>query len=409
MTLDPVHVDGIADLASQIDSTVEDDDHDDFAERVWTEFLDPLTVGGRTVLEPVDGQFRRRVEIESIALSDAPFPTTHGLDAGTLNPTTYRNGAVVDVAHAAIAAEPSDHHLHRSRSIVGAIHKHDERLTLDSTWDRFDEEYCRRLWIRAPPVDRFAEAVVHTLALYRAESAHAVAHLEDVEDLLLLDGPIYPKELLRWEDRHQELRDRLVSDPLPREIVTTYLDLVTKCQERGVPLAGFVKNPSSNRVTRAVREAGHPAPWFNDAGFFRLILDPTGATDRPRGELAYTNWFHSRAGTDRTFTGNGGLLDLDIPDGAGVTFMVIFDPRDGIVYRAEAPSWVTIAPETRDRLTRALLRDVAGERGPPRAIQKADRLARIGRGERRSLRDVFAQRWGSDVDRTYDDRRWGIR
>lgn len=407
MTLDPVHVDGIADLASQIDSTVEDDEHDAFAERVWNDFLAPLTVDGRTIIEPVEEQVRHRVDIESIALTDPPFPTSHGLDAGTLNPTTYRNGAVVDVAHAVMASEPSDHELHRSRSIVGAIHRHDERMALTEEWDYFDAEYCRRLWVRAPPVRRFAEAVVHTLSLYRAESAHARAYLDDVEDILLLDGPIYPKELLRWEDQHQELRERLITDPLPREILNTYLDLTTSCQSRGIPLVGFVKNPSSNRITRAIRDAGLPAPWFNDGALFRLVLDLTDTTERPQDQLAYTNWFHSQAGSDRTFGGDGGLLDLEIPDGASVTFMILFDPRDGLVYRAEAPAWVTTDPSMRERVTQLLLREVAAERGPPRAIQKADRLARISRGERRSLRDVFAKRWDSDIDRTYDDRRWG--
>ncbi len=406
MTLDPVHVDGIAALASQLERTVADDDHDRLAERVWESFLDPLRADDEVVLEPVDERERHRVDIEAVALIDPPFASSHGLDAGTLNPTTYRNGAVVDVAHAAIAREPSDHELHRSRSIVGAVHMGQEQGIGDEEWSRFDDGYCRQKWIPAPPVDRFAEAVTHSLALYSAESSHAQAHLAEVDDLLMLDGPIYPKELLRWQDRHRELRDRLVSEPLPGEIVTNYLELVENSRDVDMPVIGFVKNPASNRLTRTLRRSGLPAPWRNDAGLFRRILAP--AADPESGTLAYTNWFHSRAGTDGSFTADGGILELDVPSGAGVTFMTILDPRDGAIYRVEAPAWVTADAERRDRVTGMVLRGVAAERGPPRAIAKADGLARIGRGERRSLRDVIASRWDTEVDRTYDDRRWGL-
>ncbi len=406
MTLDPVHVDGIASLAGQLDSTADDDEHDRLADRVWAEFLDPLQADGSVVLEPIDALHRRRVEIEAIALLDPPYPTSHGLDAGTLNPTTYRNGAVVDLAHAAMAREPSDHDLHRARSIVAANHFSNGAQTA-TDWETFDEEYCRQRWIAAPRVDRFAEAVVHSLALYRAESAHALEYFSEVEDLLLLDGPIYPKDLLRWQDRHRELRDRLVSERLPREIVTAYLDLVERARTADRPVVGFVKNPSSNRLTRTLRTAGLPAPWFNDSALFRRILAPDAGREGSAESLRYTNWFHSRAGTDGTFATDGGILDLDVPAGAGVTFMAVLDPRDGTVYRVEAPAGVTEDADRRERITTMVLRGVSAERGPPRAIAKADALARIGRAERRSLREVVADRWDTEVDRTYDDRRWG--
>lgn len=412
MTLDPVHVDEIAALARLIERDVDDDEHDDFAERVWTEFLDPLRHDGRVVLEPVEEQTRRRARIDEIALSPSPFPTRHGIDAGTINPTTFHNGAVIDVAHAAMAREPSDHELHRRRSIVGTIHLNDRTVAVPDEWVEFDDGYGRRKWLQAPRVRRFAEGVVHTLSLYHAESEHATSHLDQVDDVLILDGPIYPKEILRWEDRHRELRDRLVSDVLPGEVVQSYVDLIATALERQVPLLGFVKNPSSNRLTRAIRDAGKPAPWFNDAAFFRHVLDPTGAVDRPQDHLACTNWFVSRAGTDRAFAESGGRsIDLSFDAPAWrfeVTFMAVYDPRDGIVYRAEAPHGVTADPDARERLTRLLLREIAAERGPPRAVRKADRLARIGRGEKRSLRRAIESEWDTTVDRTYDDLRWGI-
>lgn len=411
MTLDPVHVDEIAALARSIEPDVSDEEHDDLAEQVWADWLDPLRQEGRVVLEPIDGQFRRRAAIDEIGLIESPYPTRHGLDAGTMNPTTFRNGAVIDVAHAAMAREPSDQTLHRKRSIVGTMIQGGAATVVPDHWVSFDADHSRRKWLDVPAVDRFAEGVVHTLALYHAESDHALTHLDAVEDILLLDGPIYPKELLRWEDRHRELREKLHAEVVPGQVLQDYLTLVTRCLERDLPVLGFVKNPASNRVTRAIRASGHPAPWFNDANFFRRVLDPGSSIDRPADHLTYTNWFISRAGTDRTFA-------ADEPVGLPITFehereayevttMAIFDPRDGMVYTAEAPRGVTEEPDRRERMTRLLLREVAAERGPPRAIQKADGLARISRGEKRSLRASIEAEWDTTVDRTYDDLRWG--
>ena len=59
MTLDPVHVDGIARLASAIADGVDDGDQGDLAENVWAEWLDPLRRSGRSIVEPVAEQRRR--------------------------------------------------------------------------------------------------------------------------------------------------------------------------------------------------------------------------------------------------------------------------------------------------------------------------------------------------------------
>ena len=105
MTLDPVHFDGIARLAGRISQRVDAADHETFADTVFEEFLDPLWHDGRRVLEPLGELRRRRVDVEDAALQAAPFPTQHGLDSGTINPTTFTNGLVLDVAQAAMASE----------------------------------------------------------------------------------------------------------------------------------------------------------------------------------------------------------------------------------------------------------------------------------------------------------------
>ncbi|QGN06374.1 DNA double-strand break repair nuclease NurA [Halorhabdus sp. CBA1104] len=410
MTLDPVHVEGIARLAGRLGDRVEDADHQDLAETAWTEFLDPLYRDGDPVVEPLDEQCRRAAPLPDVALAERPFDTQHGLDSGTINPTTFKNGLVLDVAQAAMAGVPSALDLHRERTVVVSAHTNDQRQSLgQDAWEQDDEGYTHTRLLEVPRVDRYAQTVVHALALYLAESHHALEHASEVEDLLILDGPIYPTGLLAWADRHPELADLLEGDKRPRDVVENYVRLVEQFVERDVPLVGFVKNSAANGLIRAIREQA-TAPWANDNAFFEHVLSRTEAGDLRTDAITYTNWFHSRVGTDRPLSTAGNALGIDRhldPEAYEVTFFALFDPRDELVYRVEAPYAVTRDPDRRERLARQIVADVAAERGPPLAVAKADELARIGVTGKQQLRDRIGQEFEVDRQRSYNDRRWG--
>lgn len=412
MTLDPVHFDGIAQLAGRIDQRVDATDHSAFAETVFREFLDPLWHDGTRIIEPVDELRRRRIDVADAALQDAPFPTQHGLDSGTINPTTFSNGLVLDVAQAAMAAVPSDLDLHRARTVVATVHSNDVTVDVDEDeWTMFDGGFSRGRVLQAPRVSRYEEAVVHALSLYLAEVTHAETQAEVVDDLLVLDGPIYPKGLLAWPDRHPELADLLVEDERPRDVVGTYIELVETFAARDVPLVGFVKNSASKAITQAVRRESR-APWADDAAFFKRVLerrDDDG--ERMTEELTFTNWFVSRCGVDAPLSVEGDALGLDRardPADYEVTFFCLYDPRDDLLYRIEAPAVFTRDADLRERLTMQVLRDVAAERGPPLAVAKADELARISREEKGALGRAIEETFDAERDRSYDDERWGL-
>ncbi|TMT85686.1 DNA double-strand break repair nuclease NurA [Haloterrigena sp. H1] len=420
MTLDPVHFDGIARLARRIDHGTDERDRRAFAETVWEQFLDPLLDDGRRVLEPVDEQARRVVDCEAVALRDREFPTEHGLDAGTINPTTFKNGLVIDIAQAAMSATPSDLDLHRSRTTVMTVHSNDETMSVDETWGKFDEGYSRSRAVKIPPLPRFAEGVVHALALYLAESTHARDHAADVSDLLVLDGPLYPRGLLRWADQHPDLADFLLDDPRPTTVLENYVRLVEEFVDRDVPLVGFVKNPATRVVTRTLksnREIDVSIPWSNDSALFTRLLERGEYVDDVDGErwerdtssLSYTNWFLSRGGVDHPLSAEGDALGVDRRlerSAYEVTFFVVYDPRDDLLYRIEAPYAFTKDSETRDRLTMQLLQDIAIAHGPPTIVEKADELARISNAEKASLRETLETQFDTVQDRTYDDHRW---
>jgi len=412
MTLDPVHVDGIAELAGRVTRQVDDSDHTELAERAWSEFLDPLyDESGDAILAPLDDHRRRRVAIQDIALESRPFPTQHGLDAGTINPTTFKNGLVLDVSQAAMAAVPSSVDLHRARTIVMTVHTNDETLDVhDADWRMDDDGYARRRILHAPRVDRHEQAVVHALALYRAESEHALDQAEIVEDLLVLDGPIYPTGLLKWVERDPQLKQLIIEASEFVEVIHNYLDLVESFAERGVPLVGFVKNSASKAITQELRRKTG-APWVNDEAFFRRVLERPDEYGDPRTDaLTFTGWFRSRVGTDGMLADGTVSLDragqLDNSD-YEVTFFVVYDPRDDLVYRVEAPYAFTRDPEVRSQLTTQLLSEIAAERGPPLAVGKADELARIDREGKRTLRRRIEREFDTRQQESYNDKRWG--
>lgn len=414
VTLDPVHFKSLSRLAEHVQRSVDEDEHRDFATTVWSEFLDPLLDDGTRVVEPLDEQRRRRVAIADVALEADRFPTRHGLDSGTINPTRFRNGLVVDVAQAAMSRVPSDLELHRGRTLVVAVHSNDATVTFHDDWGVDDDGYVRQRLLHVPQVDRSTTAVVHELALYLAEITHAAENADAVEDLLVMDGPIYPKGLLTWANRDPELSELLREEEQPRRIIQRYVRLVERFLERDVPLVGFVKNPSSRLITRTIRRREGNAPWVDDAAFFSQVLERgdvvDGEWERDTDALTFTDWFVSRGGTDGTLSASDlpyGIERVRDPSDYEVTFAMVYDPRTDTVYRVEAPRAFTQDHDRREALLRQVLTGVAAERGPPEAVAKADSLARIGADETVALREALEASFDAELDTDYDDDRWG--
>jgi len=78
-----------------------------------------------------------------------------------------------------------------------------------------------------------------------------------------------------------------------------------------------------------------------------------------------------------------------------------------VTYKLEAPYAFARDPSIRERLTRQVLADVATTRGPPEAVAKPTSWRGSRRREKIALRRKFEERFDSDQQATYDDRRWG--
>ncbi|MFB6071567.1 MAG: DNA double-strand break repair nuclease NurA [Halobacterium sp.] len=414
MTLDPVHFDGIADLAARIRHEVDAEEHRDVAEETWTNYLDPLYGEDGPVLEPLDEQRRSAAPIEDLALQPSPFDSTHGLDSGTINPKTFKNGLVLDLAQAAMSATPSDLDLHRSRTVITSVHSNDATVRTNTDWQRWDEGFSRGRIVHTEPLARDQERVVHGLALYLAESHHALEHAAAVDDLLLLDGPVYPKQLVNWADRHASLADLVTENELVAEVLENYVALVEAFVEKDVPLAGFVKSPASQALVRALRDRGRPTPWASDAAFFAQVLERReydGDADEHRrltDGLTWTGWFTSTLGADGAFADASELgVERELaPEHYEVAFFVVYDPRTDLVHKVELPRAFADDADCRDAVERYVTREVAAEAGPPEPVAKADELARIGATEKGELVRKLEAAFDSGRDENYDDRRW---
>lgn len=407
MTLDPVHRAGIAELAADIGPAADEDDHRALAEEVWDSYLDPLGDPSSPLLEPMTEQARYTAPITDLGVQEPAFETVNGLDSGTINPTTFRNGLVLDLAQAAMAAEPADLDLHRSRTIVKSVHSNDVRIDLDREARSFDDGYVRARVVQVGDLARDQERVVHGLSLYLAESTHALRHADAVPEILFLDGPIYPKELVTWAERHAGLRDIRNDEPLVGEVVENYTRLVERFVERDVPICGFVKGGRSQALLDALSAAGAPTPWASDRGLFAHLLERRTDGERVTDALTWTNWFISRLGADGTFATAAPAADSSLSTPAfEVAFFVVYEPRTDVAYRVELPRAFADDPSIRERVQQQVLRGVAAQRGPPDAIGRADSLARISREETAALVETLEEAFDSEQAGDYNAIRW---
>lgn len=408
MTLDAVHLAAIEGLVDSIDRPGRANRRERLAERLWGELI--AEPSPDIPLDPLDPPARYAGPVDELAVKARPFERVSAVDAGSLNPTTFQNGLVVDLAHAAMATTPSDVDRHRHRTLVAVIHGPPDEVRSDREWGTFDEGYGRAKLLAAPAIDREEETAVHTLALEGAEMEHAFDNRDGFGDLLVLDGSVYPASVLHWEDREGALRAS-IAESVPKAVLARGVDVVDACLADDVSVIGFVKNWTARGLVRAI-ESGDSVdvarlPWRTDYGLFQQWLDALDVEAEPA--LRWTSWFRMDYGVGTAMPGAVERLDLGAdgpPDRYRLAFMVVYDPRENVAFRVEAPTPIVADPDRRSRVTDHVLSAVAQTAGPPPTLAKADALAGISRHERRELRHHLERLLGSRQLRRYDAVRW---
>jgi len=441
MTLEPVHIHKISELAKRIDRSFELEESKT-ATDIYS-LLEELKLDGKVILKAVGRLFRGIVRTELMAQGEDQYPVTYACDSGSTNPKTYDSGLFVDFCHCGLASTPTDLDIQRCRTIVCAAYSSSQRVAMQATsgWKTFDEGLGRAKLITIAPdeLKRKAPDMVHSFAMYLAESEHILFMKDMVEpdSFFIMDGPIYPKQLMYWmvlDDEEVKIRQ----NDNARKIFQNYIDIMDHFLEKKRPLIGFVKNPADKQIMDSVRKKkeAFDLPWMLDAQFFRNLLSPekfdsksgqgydgrnsknSGKNGKHNGSrntyITYTNWFlQPNRFYERLLNGTSPLAAGDTlqqklrhsfsPEDYALCFFMLYVPSTDVVFKIEAPYGLIKDDFLRMQITKKVLFDLSLH-GFPLTLTKADHLAKIRKVERQEI-DKFFENMNPDT--TYNDTRWG--
>ncbi|ABE53018.1 DNA double-strand break repair nuclease NurA [Methanococcoides burtonii] len=415
MTLEPVHIKIMSEMADRIGMSAEDDSTDEFPDLL--NILNELEHDGKLILRSLGKTFRSKVNIDNMSLTNDPFDITYSCDSGSTNPMAFRSGLYVDICHGGIASTPSDLELHSKRTIVAATYSPSPLVTIDTTsgWDTFDEGQGRSKIVRigADLLKTRVDRMVHNVALYLCESEHILWMMEsfDSKGFFIMDGPIYPKQLMYWMVVESK-EVRIKEDPVAKNILQNYIDIMDYQMKKGMPLIGFVKNPEDMQIMITLRDKKgmKHLPWLRDSQFFKNVLSLGNGDNGRNGRwITYTNWFlQPNQFYEGMINSTSPMLDIDLrhdldPEDYAITFFMLYVPMLDVLFKVEAPYGFTKDESVRDLITRKVLFDISVN-GIPLTLSKVDSLAKIGRSEKELIKGMFK---GQRFDNTYNIERWG--
>ncbi|WP_435180416.1 DNA double-strand break repair nuclease NurA [Halorussus sp. AFM4] len=384
--------------------------------------------GGQVEAIESPDYYRTRIDELGTWTADPWAGATYGVDASTTRPLEYNNGLVVDTAYAKTAAAGDDANrgVERTGHIAGVAYYDDGDSTLHS--QTIEGDHVSAELVRFPQLEeepRNVATSVAAVAQHLSESKQALNSLDAIDGALFLDGAILPLGLVYWVLLdHAGGRSPAGSWELPADILGNYIEVIDRQYERDRPVVGIVKTSSMSQVLAALRtkiedhdirdDNGRQldVPWVRDHQFMSEVLRFDDLE-----YLTYTSWFVQRGQAV-----NGRLHDVlepvadrlahGDPSDYRRAFCYVRLPKTGDLLRIEAPYLMVQDAESREQVRLKALKEIAQRRGVPRAVHRADRIARISRENRETIRDMIEcteysydhnwdGRW-SDLDDTLD-------
>ncbi len=390
-------------LAERVDAGIPREIDDQAAQA--RKLFDLLSHDGGTVKPLDEPEYYKTRKAELGTWSDDPWDDpTYGVDASTTRPLEYNNGLVVDTAHAklGVSGADADRAPEQRGTIVTGVYLEDDDVTLyDETVEQGDVE---GEIVRIPKMrQRTNVTSILTSTVQRlAEGRHARRCLDDIDGPLFLDGSVYPLSVIYWTLLDRAGQGAPVGNwDLPKKVIENYVAVVDACYDRDVPVLGIVKTSSMGELTESLREkiaqnglrgpngTFHDVPWLRDHQFVGEVL-----RDSSLDHLTYTSWFVQ---TDVELRGESfDLLEAvsdqlrhGRPDDYRRAFCYVRTPKSGNVFRVEAPALFLTDDDSREKARLKALKEIARQGDVPRAVARADRIARISPDNRETIRDTL--------------------
>ena len=405
-------------LLSKIDAAVPRDQASQTAHaRRLFELLD--RDGGS--LEPLDEPTYRRTRIDELGTwaEDSWAGPTYGVDASTTRPMEYNNGLVVDAAYAktAVTGNSANRAIERTGRVVGVAYLDDDDSILHGETIEYEHVTADLVCFpqSAEELSNISSSVA-TVAQRFSEGQQAVDSLDAVDGPLFLDGSVLPLGVAYWVllDYAGE-RSPAGAWDLPTDIVGKYIEVIDRQYERGLPIVGIVKQSTMAQVLESLREKISTndirdengrllsVPWVRDHQFMSEVLRLDDLD-----YLTYTSWFVQQGQEIRgqryeVLEPLADQLEHGEPADYRRAFCYVRLPKTGDLLRIEAPYLMVEDEEMREQIRLKALKEIAQRRGVPRAIHRADRLARISQENREKIREII-ERTEASYDHNWDGR-----
>jgi len=384
------------------------------------DLFDLLTHDGGTV-EPIgEPEYFKTRKAELGTWTDDPWTEpTYGVDASTTRPLEYNNGLVVDTAHAklGVSGADSDRTPEQRGTVVTGVYLEDDDVTLHH--EQTERGSVEGEIIRIPEMRQRANVTsILTSTVQRlAEGKHARRCLDVVDGPLFLDGSVYPLSVIYWTLLDRAGQGAPIGNwDLPTEVIENYVAIIDACFERDLPVLGVVKTSSMGELTDSLRSkiaqhdlrgphgTLHDVPWLRDHQFIGEVL-----RDESLDHLTYTSWFvqtevELRGNAFDLLTAVSDELSHGQPDAYRRAFAYVRTPKTGNVFRIETPALFLTDEDRREQILLKALKEIARQSDVPRAVARADRIARISPDNRKTIRDAL-----QTVESAFDynrDGRW---
>lgn len=440
MTLEPVHMKEISDIASEIEYSYTEKESQDIFEIF--KLLSELRQDDKIILKAIGKLSRLTVDTRRMSLIEDEFKVTYSSDSGSTNPILFERGLFLDICHSAMASTPTDLNLHRKRTIVctGFSSGKKTKLPENEEWKTFDEGFGRSKVIQIDPsvLKIRVGRMVHDYSIYASESEHILWTQPEMDaaGFFIMDGPIYPKQLMYWMGTNSD-KVLVRYDKNAKKILQNYIDIMDFHLENKMPVIGFVKNPAETQIMNLLREKAKEKkiftelPWATDTQLFKSFLKPDSEIEKGKKEkeksklradeadqtarnrfgITCTNWFMQPSQFyDDEIKTNSPLVDESLrrsfpEEDYTPVFMMVRVPFGGnaIVFKIESLYGLVKDEEMRKRITKKILYELSVGK-IPETLLKADSIAKISVDEKREIRELFTK---DMAEKSYNEIRWG--